>query len=534
MRKILISFVTFLMTMSVFAGGLVTNSNQSALFTRLQNRNASTSVDAVYYNPAGLTNLGEGFFASVNNQTINQRQTITSTNPTIKGIPKEYIGKVSAPIFPSVYLALNVGDFSFSAGFNPIGGGGGATFSDGLPSFESMVSVLPIGLTTQGIPTTDYQADIYFEGSSVYFGYQFNAGYRLNHVLSFAAGVRFITAKNTYEGYMKNISINPNYTAFGASYNGQMVKAADFFTAGAVTLSTLSNASTQFYTGLQPIVTGGGGSVLLSNGTVVGLSATQIAQIQQIMGAAGQTPAQIGAATIAYAQQVLGGAAPVFSEKSLLMNANAALTQDIIVDAERKGTGITPIISMNINAAEDLNVSVRYEFQTKLDLTTHVAENKGGPLFIDGQVVSADMPAQLAIGFDYNPAGSLKIAGTFNTYFDNKVDYDGSAEVDNDMIDRNFLEYGLGAEYGIGPKFRVSAGWVATSTGVNSNYQDDLSFSNNTNSVGGGFGYKINRNIDLNIGGSYTFYDQDSKGFETFTKRTWLVGVGLDFLFGVK
>jgi hypothetical protein len=31
------------------------------LFTRLQNRNASTGIDAVYFNPAGLTKLGKEF-----------------------------------------------------------------------------------------------------------------------------------------------------------------------------------------------------------------------------------------------------------------------------------------------------------------------------------------------------------------------------------------------------------------------------------------------------------------------------------------
>ncbi|NTV78917.1 MAG: hypothetical protein HGA25_07260, partial [Clostridiales bacterium] len=47
----------------ILAGGLVTNTNQSAMYTRLQNRNASTDIDAVYFNPAGLTKLGNGFFA---------------------------------------------------------------------------------------------------------------------------------------------------------------------------------------------------------------------------------------------------------------------------------------------------------------------------------------------------------------------------------------------------------------------------------------------------------------------------------------
>src|SRR5664280_2798466 len=81
MRKLLFFIASLFITGSLLAGGLVTNNNQSAMFTRLQNRNASTDIDAVYFNPAGLTKLGPGFFASVNNQTITQTQTVISDYP---------------------------------------------------------------------------------------------------------------------------------------------------------------------------------------------------------------------------------------------------------------------------------------------------------------------------------------------------------------------------------------------------------------------------------------------------------------------
>ena len=55
MRRLLTFIAAMYITGSLIAGGLVTNTNQSAMFTRLQNRNASTSIDAVYFNPAGLT-----------------------------------------------------------------------------------------------------------------------------------------------------------------------------------------------------------------------------------------------------------------------------------------------------------------------------------------------------------------------------------------------------------------------------------------------------------------------------------------------
>ena len=196
MRKLLTFVVSLFITGSLLAGGLVTNNNQSAMFTRLQNRNASTSIDAAYFNPAGLTKLGNGLFASINNQTITQTQKVSSNYKYLTGTPKEYIGNVSAPLFPGIYLVYNTGTLSFSAGFNPIGGGGGAKYKTGLPSFEMMIADIPPSLTAQGIPTSQYSADIYFKGSSVYFGYQANVGYKINDMLSVAVGARLVSASN--------------------------------------------------------------------------------------------------------------------------------------------------------------------------------------------------------------------------------------------------------------------------------------------------------------------------------------------------
>lgn len=541
MRKLL-TFVAMLITGSMFAGGLVTNTNQSAMYTRLLSRNASTSIDAVYYNPAGLTWLSDGFHASINNQTIIQKRTILNNYAFLTGTPREYTGKVSAPIFPGVYLAYNTGNWSFSAGFNPIGGGGGAKYNNGLPSFEMGIADIKPLLASKSIPTSAYSADIYFEGSSVYFGYQANIAYNINDVLSIAAGVRLVSAKNTYNGHLNNITINPDYPAFGAMYTGGMVLARDFFTSGAATLNGLAAGATAFVTGLQPIINGGGGATPLANGTSVGLTSTQVAQIQQIIGAAGQNPSGL---TIAQAQGILVAAAPVFTDNANSMTTNAGKTQDVSVDAEQSGTGYTPIISVNISPSEDLNISLRYEFQTKLKLITKVKEDKGGGIFVNGTETLADMPAMLSVGIDYKALDNLLVSGSLNYFFDKNVDYDGSKILNVNMIDKNFTELAFGAEYGLTDELRASAGWQGTYTGVNSAYQNDQRFSLNTNSFGAGIGYRISPMIDLNIGGQYTMYKEGTKSFthdvvpppfnsvtETYNKNTWIVAVGLDFSFG--
>ncbi|MCK7535427.1 MAG: hypothetical protein MZV63_32820 [Marinilabiliales bacterium] len=84
---------------------------------RMLSRQASTGVDATYYNPAGLTNLADGFHFSLNNQTIGQTKTITNDYYFLTEKPTEYIGTVSAPIFPGVYAVYKTGKFAFLGWF---------------------------------------------------------------------------------------------------------------------------------------------------------------------------------------------------------------------------------------------------------------------------------------------------------------------------------------------------------------------------------------------------------------------------------
>ncbi|HEX2921763.1 MAG TPA: hypothetical protein VHO50_11420 [Bacteroidales bacterium] len=450
MRKFLLFSTGLLICGSIFAGGLVTNNNQSALFTRMQNRNASTSIDAVYYNPAGLTKLGDGIFFSVSNQTISQTRTVTNNYTFLTDSPKEYIGKVSAPLFPGIYAVYNTGKFSFSAGFNPVGGGGGAKYDEGLPSFEMGISELKPLLSSMGLITTLYSADIFFEGKSVYFGYQANAAYQINEIISVSAGVRYVSAKNTYNGSIANIMINPYHPL--ANPTSAMVSAPAFFT-------TIGQSS------------------------------------------------------------------------------YAVLTANKEVDVEETGSGIAPIFSVNVAPMENLNVAVKYEFATKLEMTTNVINGKdAGGMFVDNNKYRADMPAMLTFGAEYKPIDKLTLAGSFDIYFDKDLN---TAAINPNTIDKNFLEYGFGAEYGLTEKLRVSAGWMATATSVNTNYQSDQTYSTNTNSFGAGFGYRINDKIDINVGGQYTFYSDDTKQLvrltpitETHAKKTMILGIGADFYFG--
>ena len=108
----------------VFAGGLLTNGNQSAQYIRMLSRNASTTYDAVYYNPAGLMKMENGLFIAVQSQSLFQTKTIISGYPLLNS--STYEGKVNVPIFPTAFAIYKKDKIAYSLGFGPNSGGGSA------------------------------------------------------------------------------------------------------------------------------------------------------------------------------------------------------------------------------------------------------------------------------------------------------------------------------------------------------------------------------------------------------------------------
>ena len=146
----------------------------------------------------------DSIFLSTTRQFFRTR-TVESTYPYLNS--GTYKGKVKAPLFPSIYAAYKLDKLAFSVGFMPIGGGGGATYEDGLPSFEMSQSDLVPALAAN-MGATAYKMDVYFKGSSTFLGFQGAVSYKINDWISLAAGARYVTAKNTYEGYLRDVQVN--------------------------------------------------------------------------------------------------------------------------------------------------------------------------------------------------------------------------------------------------------------------------------------------------------------------------------------
>jgi len=216
-------------------------------------------------------------------------------------------------------------------------------------------------------------------------------------------------------------------------------------------------------------------------------------------------------------------------------------------DIRQSGRGLTPVISINYSRSLRTNWSFRYEFGTRLNLKTTVVDGKdGNGMFRDGSSLVVSIPAMLSVGVTRRPTNRLMIYSGIHYYFNKPVRIDEENGLALDNLDNNSYEFALGGEYKLSSDIRLSAGWLLSRPGVNSEGQVESRYTLASNTIGTGLGLRISRLIDLNIGGSYTLYKKDGRKItytpvdsnietsvnEYYDTRKWILSVGVDFLFG--
>ena len=466
---------------SAFAGGPMTNTNQSAHFLRSVARGTSLSTDAVYTNPAGVVFMENGFHLGLSDQMATQTRTISSTYaPFAMGaqngmqMTKDFEGAVTSLVIPSLHFAWKHNRLAVMAGFGVNGGGGSLEFANGLGSFERMFSVLPVGMQQLQIPATAYDMDMYLMGKSMTLAFNAGAAFRLTDWLSVAAQIRYSSTSNSYEGHMKNINV---------LVGGQMQSASALFT----------NAFT-----------------------------TMQGQYAQLV-AAGMGDSET-------AQKLLAGMQAA--------GENAVKTADHILDVKQKGTSISPIVALAFHKGA-WDASLKYEFKMATELEIKSAEVSAkdpviNAIFADGSKVKAETPALLAAAVSRH-FGPVKVTAQWHHFFDKNAENSFSP-----VIEGNTNEYMMGVEWQITDKWLVSAGTQRTQLNMNENAYSDMNFAISSWSIAGGLKYQACDLVGINLGIMPTIYDEavavgqvSGVDFKDVYKRTSLAwGIGLDFKFG--
>ena len=481
MRKFLLSIVAVATALPVLAGGLMTNTNQSAAFLRSVARGTTLDSDAVYYNPAGTVFMKDGWHIGISDQMAYQTRSTTSTfAPFAMGAnnnglgTKEFKGSVFSALIPSFHLTWKKNRWAVMFGVGVNGGGGTIKYPNGLASFERQFAAIPLAINqfgqNFGISANQYSMDMLLNGSSMTLAFNVGGAFRITDWLSVAAQVRVGYTSNGYTGHMKNISTNPTAAALGL--NGAMMPVAQFMT--------------------------------IAKGAL----------------------AQMGA---------------LDSTTQAMLETYAVKTADHILDVKQTGFSVSPIIALAFHH-DKWDASIRYEHKmgTKLKIkSADVSANDPviNAIFPNGSTVKAETPALLAVAAS-RWCGPVKISLGWNHYFDKQAENSFS-----NVVRGNTNEYLAGVEWQIDKRWLVSAGAQRTQFNLYENNYSDMNFSVSAWSAGLGFAVNIIENIRLNVGFMYTIYDKGvtatgvdaatGLGYTDVYKRTSISGgIGLDLFFG--
>ena len=511
-QKTALAALLLAMATSTQAGGLLTNTNQNIAFNRNFARVGAIGIDGVYFNPAGVAFLDQGFHLSLNFQNVYQTRQITSafSVPAFANTPYEYPftlnggdktdgskfyeGKASVPILPSFQVAYNKDKWSFQAGFGLTGGGGKASFNEGLPSFERQIAILP-ALINQQLPTfstllgqqeapaKSYSMQSYMSGHQYNFGLQLGVAYKINENLSVFGGARFNYIYNKYEGNITNIS---------ADVNGNSQNLYEYFGSKAKLLTEKAAA--------------------LQAQAVAAKTQADAYQAQANAATDPTAKAQLQAAANQYAagaQQASAGAKMVSAGADKL-NSSKELVKDRYVEVSQRGWGITPILGIDYRTGK-WNFAARYEFTTKFNIENNTKRDDTKK-YENGVNTPNDIPGILALGAQYEVLKNLRVMAGYNHYFDKDARMDNNKQR---FLKHNTQEFLAGVEWDINPSVTVSVGGQRTLYGLgDGKYLTDLSFVTSSYSFGVGAKIKVAKNAHLNVAYFFTNYSKFTKNYE--------------------
>lgn len=448
MKKIIYSAVLFAICSSeAMAGGLVTNSNQSASFLRNPARDAVIDIDGVYTNPAGVCFMPNGFHLGLSFQHPEQKRIVTTTFPALAlnqnhlgESTRKYTGTASAPVVPSFQLAYVMDKLTLSASMAVTGGGGKCTFDEGIGSLECFVASTPVTEISKRIanPSPEdqpllpvynaalpalkdgkylYNVDAYMRGRQFYYGFQVGAGYKVTDNLAVFAGLRTMIGSAKYTGYVKDIkytsvdqSASAPYTA--AVLDGINAKAED-----------MEMTTTQSCVGFTPVI------------------------------------------------------------------------------------GVDYRLNDQWNFAVKYEFRTKMNLENSSEMNKAASEQPALDKFNDkvNKYVRDDIPGTFTCGVQYSPIETVRLNAGYHFYDDcNSIKYNDEQK----LIDGGTQEFLFGAEWDATKLLTVSAGWQNTHYDLSDAYMSDMVHNLSSNMIVCGVRLHVTEKISVDLGYMHNFYEK--------------------------
>jgi long-chain fatty acid transport protein len=219
------------------------------------------------------------------------------------------------------------------------------------------------------------------------------------------------------------------------------------------------------------------------------------------------------------------------------LGGGLAGTQTYSVDYEETGNGWGGIIGINITPLEELNIGLRYETKTSIDLETSVTTNTLpgalNGLITDGFKRNRDLPALFGAGVSYKFTPKIRVEADLTYYFNDETDWENVPITSGDETKKDDgYDIGIACEYTFNPKWKASVGYMYTDVGID---PDNMSIETpelDADTIAAGVAFKPAPNWDFNFGILESFYKDDttSTGIK-YEKDVIIIAIGVQYKF---
>ena len=204
------------------------------------------------------------------------------------------------------------------------------------------------------------------------------------------------------------------------------------------------------------------------------------------------------------------------------------------VDYEETGDGWGGIIGVNVAPTEELNIGLRYEAKTSIDLETKVTtDTVPGGLVTPGAKRNRDLPALLGLGVSYKFTPKIRVETNLTYYFNEDADWEDNPVTTADETQKdNGYDLGIAFEYAFNPKWKASVGYMYTDVGIDPDNMSIESPELDADTIAAGVAFKPTPNWDLNLGILESFYKDDttSTGIK-YEKDVVIISIGVQYKF---
>ena len=178
-----------------------------------------------------------------------------------------------------------------------------------------------------------------------------------------------------------------------------------------------------------------------------------------------------------------------------------------------------PIDRLDLTMQYQTRANMKYEYTSvDGDLADALGYEKGADY-------RNDLPAVWNLGAGYQLLDDLYLSTSFNLYFDRDAKRNGNGQ---DLKYDNSWEIAFGAEYQLTDSIEVSAGGLFNRTGSTSDANNIVNPALNCISGGLGGEVEVYKNVSVEAGFMYSYYEEEKYNGVKLNKRVPFVSLGIN------